>query len=62
MAISTRTYSNQRGTAGQRIILDSCPAHGCDHEFKHGEKRDGHIATHGPEDFGLTGITGRNDS
>jgi len=52
MAISTRTYDAQRGRAGQRVILDACPA--CDYSFGAGEKRDEHIETHGPEDFGLS--------
>lgn len=51
MAISTRTYSSQYGHSGQRVILDACP---CGYEFADGERRDAHIETHSPEDFGLT--------
>jgi len=51
MAISTRTYDSQRGRAGQRVILEACP---CGYEFSPGEKRDEHIETHDPEDFGLS--------
>jgi len=50
MAISTRTYDSQRGRSGQRVILEACP---CGYEFSPGEKRDKHIETHSPEDFGL---------
>jgi hypothetical protein len=50
MAISARTYDTQQGNAGRRIILEACP---CGYEFAPGEKRDEHIGTHDPEDFGL---------
>lgn len=50
MAISTRSYDTQQGNAGRRVILEACP---CGYEFDHGEKRDIHIGTHTPEDFGL---------
>lgn len=62
MGISTRTYQSQRGRSGQRVILESCPANDCEHEFGHGEKRDEHIETHGPEDFNMSSTTEQSES
>lgn len=36
----------------RRVHLEECPV--CPHEFEHNEDRHLHIATHDPEDFGLS--------
>ncbi len=52
MAIQSRTYDSQRGSASRRTVLTECPACGADLSAV-GTKKCDHIAEHDPEDFGL---------
>lgn len=55
VTLRVEEYSRSR----ERIHLEVCPA--CGYEFDQKEKREYHIETHAPEDFGLSPLGETNE-